>query len=78
MRSDAENMRRRLDRLERSIMSMISMDEMEGLRNDIQPLPTLSTQPSENRSNDSPSRTVGPIVVLDTRSTHVCEVISHL
>jgi hypothetical protein len=66
-RSDAEDMRKRLNRLESSILSMMSKDEAKK--------PTQLGSPESHVTNeDSTSETSekrgGQSVALDTRSTH--------
>lgn len=66
-RSDAEDMRKRLNRLESSILSMISSDA-ERRGNPAQPA-NVANQESLNNI-PSPSQTGGQRISADTRSTH--------
>jgi Fungal Zn(2)-Cys(6) binuclear cluster domain len=65
-RSDAEDMRKRLNRLEKSILSMMSSDEKSGNQS------KESELPGENGKStiESPNQAGGQRICLDTRSTH--------
>lgn len=67
-RSDAEDMRKRINRLESSIRQMMSSTENGEKAKDGMPSPVLSN--SSTQSTETPDGTGGQKLSTDTRSTH--------
>lgn len=69
-RSDAEDMRKRIDRLEKSILSVISSEGGNVFVNRSGSEMSPATDEDHTDRDESPHQTGGQMMSVDTRSTH--------